>query len=92
MTLSAAQDARTLRIFLGAAEAASISQGLAKSATDRPMTMDFAYTPLGAAGASLEEVRIEALRSDKFYAIARLRAANQTREVDARPSTRSRWL
>jgi hypothetical protein len=41
---------------------------------------------LEAAGARLEEVRVEALRENTFCATAKLRAGETVRELDARPS------
>ena len=39
-----------------------------------------------ALGAVLEEVRIESLKDDIFYATARIRRDNTPHEIDARPS------
>ena len=50
------------------------------------MTHRFMSSLLGAVGANLEDVRIESLRDNKFYAIPKVRSGDNTHEVDARPS------
>ena len=41
---------------------------------------------ISATGAEVEEVRVEELREDTFYAVIVIRAAGKSTEVDARPS------
>jgi bifunctional DNase/RNase len=41
---------------------------------------------LEGAGVALESVRVEALKEDTFYAIARVRNGDVVQEIDARPS------
>lgn len=77
---------RVLGIWIGEAEAHAISQGLRQSALPRPMTMNFVASILKATGATLEEVRIETLKDDIFYATARIRSGDTLHEIDARPS------
>jgi bifunctional DNase/RNase len=77
---------RALGIWIGQAEAAAITMGLSKSSLPRPMTMNFMASILQAAGATLEEVRIEELKDDIFYAIAKIRSSDTIQELDARPS------
>jgi RNA polymerase sigma factor (sigma-70 family) len=77
---------RALGIWIGEAEAAMIHMGLSKSSPIRPMTMNFIANILQAAGATLEEVRIETLTDDIFYAIARILTGGTTHAIDARPS------
>ena len=50
------------------------------------MTMNFIASILHSLGAVLEEVRIESLKDDIFYATARIRRDNALYEIDARPS------
>jgi len=50
------------------------------------MTMNFVASILEASGAKLEEVRIETLKDDIFYATARIRSGDTLHEIDARPS------
>lgn len=77
---------RALGIWIGKAEAYAIDQGLRQSAMPRPMTMNFVASMLEATGATLEEVRIETLKDDIFYATVRIRSGDMLREIDARPS------
>jgi bifunctional DNase/RNase len=50
------------------------------------MTFKFMASLLEATGAELDEVRVEALKEDTFYAVAKLRGGGRVEEVDARPS------
>ena len=77
---------RALCIWVGPMEGTAIAMNLRNVPTDRPMTHNFTAAILQAAGASLEEVRIEALKGDTFYALVRLRTGDSIQEVDARPS------
>jgi RNA polymerase sigma factor (sigma-70 family) len=77
---------RALGIWIGPAEAAAIDMGLSKSQLPRPMTMNFMASILKAAGATLEEVRIETLKDEIFYATAKIRSDDTVNEIDARPS------
>ena len=79
-------NSRFLPIWVGRWEGESIALGLSKVPIPRPMTYNFMAKLLEAAGAELEEVRIEALKDFTFYAVAKLRSADKVREVDARPS------
>ena len=77
---------RALGIWIGQAEAAAITMGLNQSSLTRPMTMNFVASILQAAGVRLEEVRIEELKDDIFYAVAKIRRGDTVQELDARPS------
>jgi RNA polymerase sigma factor (sigma-70 family) len=77
---------RVLAIWIGAKEAQMIALELGKFQTPRPMTFDFMARMLQAADATLEEVRIETLKDEIFYAVAKMRRGDGAREVDARPS------
>ncbi|MFL5734678.1 MAG: bifunctional nuclease domain-containing protein [Chloroflexia bacterium] len=77
---------RALCIWVGPTEATAIAMNLRSVPTDRPMTYNFTAALLQAANAELEEVRIEALKGDTFYALARVRTGDTIQEVDARPS------
>jgi len=77
---------RALGIWIGEAEAAMIQMGLSHTSPIRPMTMNFMGNILKATGATLEEVRIETLKDDIFYAIARIHIGDLIHEIDARPS------
>jgi RNA polymerase sigma factor (sigma-70 family) len=75
-----------LIIWIAHAEAYSIAMGLKGEATPRPLTMQFVANILKATGAQLEEVRIEALKDEIFYAVAKVRSGDNVQEIDARPS------
>lgn len=77
---------RALGICIGQAEAFAIDQGLRQSPLPRPMTINFIASILHSLGAVLEEVHIETLKDDIFYATARIRTDNTLHEIDARPS------
>ncbi len=77
---------RALGIWVGQAEAFAIDRGLRKSPLPRPMTTNFIASILHSLGALLEEVRIESLKDEIFYATARIRSDNTLHEIDARPS------
>lgn len=77
---------RALGIWIGPAEAVAIEMGLYKSQLPRPMTMNFMASILKAAGATLEEVRIETLKDEIFYAAVKIRNGDTVQEIDARPS------
>ena len=77
---------RILPIWVGPAEGRAIALGLRKPEVPRPMTFSFMARVLEALGAKLEEARIEELKGDTFYAVAKLRIGGRDREVDARPS------
>lgn len=77
---------RVLPIWIGDFEGAAIVMGLRGIATPRPMTFNFIASILEALGAELEEARIESLKQETFYGVAKLRDGDSIREVDARPS------
>lgn len=77
---------RALGIWIGEAEAHAIDRGLRQSALPRPMTMNFVVHILAATDATLEEIRIETLKDDIFYATVRIRSGDTLHEIDARPS------
>jgi len=75
-----------LPIWIGHHEALSIAAGLRGLSMARPMTYNFIASLLEAIGAELEEARVEALKEEVFYGVAKLRSGGRAREVDARPS------
>ncbi len=77
---------RALPIWVGPWEGQSIALGVRGAEISRPLTYSFIANLLDAAGATLEEVRIESLKGDVFYATAKLSLGNTVREIDARPS------
>jgi uncharacterized protein len=77
---------RELVIWIGKAEAWAIAAGLNEVASPRPMRAQLMANLLSASGSQLEEVRIDALKDEVFYATLKIRGANGEQEVDARPS------
>jgi RNA polymerase sigma factor (sigma-70 family) len=77
---------RVLPIWIGRGEAVAIGMALKEVPVPRPMTHAFTHNLLNATGAVVEEVRVESLRDDTFYAVVKLRVGKKVREVDARPS------
>jgi hypothetical protein len=77
---------RMMHIWIGPSEALAIHLVLTNAVLSRPLTMDLMATLLQATGSKLEEVRIEALRENTYYAVIRLRIGKKLREIDARPS------
>ena len=77
---------RVAPIWIGQWEAGLIALALSTHETPRPMTYSFIASLLEGLGAQLEEVRVEALKDDTFYAIAKVRVGETTREIDCRPS------
>lgn len=77
---------RALGILVGPTEAFAIDQGLRQSSLPRPMTMNFIANILDSLGAVLQEVRIESLKDNVFYATARICVDHTLHEIDARPS------
>jgi len=80
------ENRRCIPITIGVFEGNSLAMGLRGISTPRPVTAQFAANILEAVGAELEEVRIEKLEKDIFYAVAKVRSGEEVRELDARPS------
>ncbi len=77
---------RILPIWVGPSEGQAIAARLLEWQPPRPLTYELMASMLDAAGAQVDEVRIEALKQGVFYAVAKLRGGDRVREVDARPS------
>ncbi|SRR6266446_1585515 len=77
---------RVLNIWIGAHEALIIAMGLTEIPPTRPMSIHLMMNLLKATGIELEEVRIETLKDDIFYAVAKFRHGDALQELDARPS------
>lgn len=77
---------RALPIWIGAAESMAIATGVRHVATPRPLTFALVAQLLSASRASIERVRITALKDGVFYAVVRLRRSGTVQELDARPS------
>ncbi len=75
-----------LVIWVGQAEAFVLAAGLTKTPLPRPMTAQLMVNLLQATGTHVEEVRIEALKDEIYYATVKVRNGDNTQEIDARPS------
>jgi len=80
------ENKRCVLVTIGAFEGWVLVTGLRGLSVPRPMTAQFAASILEAVGAELEEVRIEKLENDIFYAVARVRRGDAVKELDSRPS------
>lgn len=77
---------RILTILIAQPEALQIALGLTGATTPRPLTLQFMASVMKATGVELEEVRIETLKDDIFYAIVKVRNGELVRDIDVRPS------
>lgn len=77
---------RILPIWIGLFEGNQIAQSLQEGETGRPMTYHLMANLLNGLGAKLQEVRIEELKDNTFYAVIKAQNGNIVQELDARPS------
>ena len=77
---------RVLPIWIGIAEAASISAHLAGERTERPMTHDLFAAALAALGVTVRAVHLVDLRSGTFFAELLLDGPSGETVLSARPS------
>jgi bifunctional DNase/RNase/DNA-binding CsgD family transcriptional regulator len=77
---------RALPIWVGPFEGQSIAMGLKEFSTPRPMTFNFFVSLLQAINARVEQVRVEILKGNTFYAVVKICCGKTMSEVDARPS------
>ena len=70
----------------GEAEGRAIAAGLENLEAPRPLTFSFVANLLGAADVQVEDVRIDSLKGDTYYAVVTLGRGDSDVEVDARPS------
>jgi len=77
---------RVLPIWMGLFEGDAIAIALVHAAAPRPLTFPFAARLLEAAGGRLQEVRIERLVDETFYAQVVVDSPSGRRTFDARPS------
>jgi hypothetical protein len=80
------KDGREFRIFVLRDVAIAISMGLHNEAPDRPFTHDLMKTILERVGATVEQVTIDDLWQDTFYARISISRNGETIDIDARPS------
>ena len=75
-----------LPIWVGKPEARVLAMGLFKLDSPRPMSIHLLINLLKATKMAIEEVHIESLKDEIFYATVKVRSGNNTFELDARPS------
>jgi bifunctional DNase/RNase len=84
--LKDAEDRKALPIWVGIFEANAIALELEKIATPRPMTHDLIKNILDHLGATVQQVIINDLRDNTFYAIIEISVNGSRIAVDSRPS------
>ncbi len=79
-------EGRTLPIFIGTPEAASIAYALQGVTMPRPMTHDLMRDVLSSLDVEIERVVITELQNSTYYAELRLRRGSDVTVVSSRPS------
>ncbi|KAK3282829.1 hypothetical protein CYMTET_9454 [Cymbomonas tetramitiformis] len=81
---------RTLQVFVGDMEFASLAKVFHKQHTARPMTYDFMRNSLDAIGCEVTKVHVTEIKNNTFYArvfyVSRIGDLQTEVDVDARPS------
>jgi RNA polymerase sigma factor (sigma-70 family) len=80
------QKQRYLPIVIGQFEGQTLEMRLRKINLARPLSHQFMASMLEVLGGELEEVHIEKLEDNVFYAVARIRRGDTVKELDCRPS------
>jgi uncharacterized protein len=80
------EDRKALPIWVGIFEANAIALELEKIATPRPMTHDLIKNILDRLGAVVQQVTINDLRDNTFYAILEISINGNRISIDSRPS------
>jgi RNA polymerase sigma factor (sigma-70 family) len=86
LLLAESRGERVLPIWMGLFEGDAIAIALVHAEAPRPLTFPFAARLLEATGARLQEVRIDRLVDETFYAQVVVESTTGTRTLDARPS------
>ena len=84
--LKDAEDRKALPIWVGIFEANAIALELEKIATPRPMTHDLIKNILDHLGATVQQVVINDLRDNTFYAVIEITVNGNRIPIDSRPS------
>jgi bifunctional DNase/RNase len=77
---------RILPIWVGLFEGHQIAQSLSEGETARPMTYHLMANLLNGLGAKVQEIRVEELKDNTFYAVIKAQNGDTVQELDARPS------
>ncbi|MGH7394728.1 MAG: bifunctional nuclease family protein [Candidatus Methylomirabilales bacterium] len=84
--LKDADDKRALPIWVGIFEANAIALELEKISTPRPMTHDLIKNILDGLGASVQQVVVNDLKDNTFFAVIEISVNGNVVNVDSRPS------
>ncbi len=84
--LAAESGGRALPIWVGRDSGSAIALSARGANVPRPQTFAFMQSILDAVGATVDQVTVERLDGDTFYAIVRISGRDGAREIDARPS------
>ena len=79
-------DKRALPIWVGIFEANAIALELEKISTPRPMTHDLIKNILGGLGANVQQVVVNELKDNTFFAVIEISVNGNVVNIDARPS------
>ncbi len=77
---------RRMKIYVGQAEASSISMASEGHTFNRPLTHDLLKTVIERLGWGVERITIDDLYNDTFYAKLTLVSDGQSMDIDCRPS------
>jgi bifunctional DNase/RNase len=80
------EDKRSLRIWIGMAEANAIALELEKVSPPRPMTHDLIKNILESLDAHVAKIVVNDLKENTFFAVIHLRVGDTEVTVDSRPS------
>lgn len=84
--LKDADDKRALPIWVGIFEANAIALELEKISTPRPMTHDLIKNILDGLGASVQQVVVNDLKDNTFFAVIEITVNGNVVNIDSRPS------
>ena len=84
--LKDADDKRALPIWVGIFEANAIALELEKISTPRPMTHDLIKNILDGLGASVQQVVVNDLKDNTFFAVIEISVNGNVVNIDSRPS------
>ena len=80
------EEKRALPIWVGIFEANAIALELEKIATPRPMTHDLIKNILDGLGATVQQIVVNDLKDNPFFAVIEVSYNGNTVNIDARPS------
>ena len=86
VVLKDAETDRYLPIYIGAFEAEAIRVELQGVPVTRPLTHDLLKTIITELGGTVDQILINDLRNDIFYAKITINVGGETLEIDSRPS------